>query len=285
MVKQFASYISIEGIICLVGTILFASWLLRTSLGRKSLADSVPRRHSMPIYLPFIPLFIWLVSVPLAILITRKFAGESASGEVKTLQDWQGVFLDNLIFCIVAIIIVLVIIFLARATFARRLKGFGLNTKTIHKDFLAAFLSLLSVWPLILAMIILTVYLGKVLFGQDYKMPRHEELQLITIHRQLPLRILIVITAVVAAPLLEEMLFRGLFQTLIRSILIKPWPSIVISSIIFTTVHEDKAHWPALFVLAICLGYTYEKSGSLLRPIFIHSFFNAITIIEVLYQL
>jgi hypothetical protein len=181
-----------------------------------------------------------------------------------------------------AVMTIAVIIFLARATFARRLKGFGLDAKTIHKDFLAAFLNLLSVWPLILAMIILTAYFGKVLFGRDYQMPQHEELQLITIHRQLPLRILIVITAVVAAPLLEEMLFRGLFQTLIRSILIKPWPSIVVSSIIFTTVHQDKAHWPALLVLAVCLGYAYEKSGSLLRPIFIHSLFNAVTIIEVL---
>ena len=281
MVKQFESLISIEGIICLVGTILFASWLLRTSLGRKSLADSMPRRNNMPVYLPFIPLFIWLVSVPLAILITRKLVGESAPGEVKTLQDWQSIFLDNLIFCIGAIIIVLVIIFLARATFARRLKGFGLNVKTIYKDFLAAFLSLLSIWPLILAMLILTVYLGKVLFGQDYKMPRHEELRLITIYRQLPLRILIVITAVVAAPLLEEMLFRGLFQTLIRSyleqktedriqnteassILYHPslrlrsgqasivgrgtWLSIIITSIIFTTIHYNLSHWPALFV-------------------------------------
>jgi len=238
----------------------------------------------MPIYLPFIPLFIWLVPVPLAILITRKLVGESAPSEVRTLQDWQSVFLDNLIFCIGAIIIVVVIIFLARATFARRLKGFGLNAKTIHKDFLAAFVNLLSVWPLILGVIILTAYFGKAIWGQDYQMPQHGELQKITIHPQLPLRILVVVTAVLVAPMLEEMLFRGLLQTLIRSLLIKPWSSIVISSIIFTTVHEDKSHWPALFVLAICLGYAYERSGSLLRPIFIHSLFNAITIIEVLNQ-
>jgi len=49
-------------------------------------------------------------------------------------------------------------------------------------------------------------------------------------------------------------------------------------------VHMDMAHWPALFVLSLSLGYAYEKSGSLFRPIFIHSLFNAATIAAVLYQ-
>jgi membrane protease YdiL (CAAX protease family) len=35
----------------------------------------------------------------------------------------------------------------------------------------------------------------------------------------------------------------------------------------------------------MCLGYAYEKSGSLFRPIFIHAFFNAITIVFVMYDL
>ena len=100
--------------------------------------------------------------------------------------------------------------------------------------------------------------------------------------------------AVVVAPILEEMLFRGLFQTTIRSFLEIPnprfhirnaaWPAIVISSVLFAMVHADTAHWPALFVLSLSLGYAYEKSGSLFRPIFIHSFFNAATIAAVLYQ-
>jgi hypothetical protein len=89
--------------------------------------------------------------------------------------------------------------------------------------------------------------------------------------------------------LLEEMLFRGFFQTAIRSVwefrnLNGAWPSILISSALFAIVHANPGHWPALFVLAVCLGYAYEKSGSLFRPIFIHSFFNAATIIAVLTQ-
>jgi len=255
----------------------------------------------MPIYLPFIPLFIWFGPIPIVIHIVE--------GLTADLRDWQSIYIDHLIFCIGAIITIAVIIFLARATFARRLKGFGLNAKTIHKDFLAAPVFLLSIWPLLFVMIELTTYFGKSIWGHDYEMPQHGELQKITTYPQLPLQILIIITAVLVGPVLEEALFRGLFQTMIRSYLEQKtedrrqkteassilhypssiigrgtWLSIVISSIIFTMIHQNPAHWPALFVLALCLGYSYEKSGSLLRPIFIHCLFNAITITAVLTQ-
>ena len=62
------------------------------------------------------------------------------------------------------------------------------------------------------------------------------------------------------------------------------WPAIAISSLLFTMTHADAGHWPALFVLGICMGYAYEKSGSLFRPIFIHSIFNAISVIATLNQ-
>ena len=38
----------------------------------------------------------------------------------------------------------------------------------------------------------------------------------------------------------------------------------------------------ALFMLAMGLGYTYEKSGSLLQPIFMHALFNGVTVASAL---
>ena len=137
---EFTELITIEHIICLLGLIILTRWLLKTSLGRKALADSVPRRNNMPLYMPFIPLFIWFGPVPVAILIAGWLAGD--------LPDWQSDFLKHLIYCFGAIVTTATIIFIARASFARRLKGFGLNVKTIHKDFFAAFMNLLAIWPL-----------------------------------------------------------------------------------------------------------------------------------------
>ena len=272
---EFAGYITLIDVIWLGGLIIFGSWLLKTSLGRKALADSMPRRNNMPFYLPFIPLSIWFVAVPPAIVITGKLLSD--------LSGWQSAFVDNLVLCIGAIVTTGVIIFLARVSFARRLKGFGLNAKTIVKDFFAGGVNLLAVWPLVIAMIILTTSLGKLIRGQDFEMQQHQELELITEHSQLPLRISIIVLAVVIVPVFEEMLFRGLFQTMLRGAVKNAWTAIILISALFALLHPW-THWPALFALSMCLGYAYEKSGSLLRPIFIHSLFNGIMIIATLYS-
>ena len=301
---EFAEIITVTHLICLAGLILFAFWLLKTSLGRKALADSVPRRNNMPIYLPLVPLFICFGTISLTVSIINRLFDD--------LRGWQSIFLDNLILCIGELMAIVLIIFLVRVHFARRLKGFGLNVKTIVKDFFAAFVNLLTVWPLITAAMLLTIFFGEHIWGQDYQMQQHQQLTTITEYPQLPLRIMIFIVAVVIASLFEEMIFRGLFQTTIRSYFearfwsptaqgtghhrkvscgedrvtdrYGAWIAILISSGLFAATHADTGHWPALFVLGVCLGYAYEKSGSLFRPIFIHSFFNATSLIAILNQ-
>ena len=218
------------------------------------------------------------------------------------LPDWQNEFLDNLILCISEMITIAVIIILVSIYFTRRLKGFGLDIKTIIKDFFAAFVNLFTVWPLIAASMIITSYFGELFWGNEYQIQQHQQLKLLTEYSQLPLRIIIFIFAAVIASFFEEMLFRGLFQTTIRSYIearhwssapehknsasdrYGVWLAIIISSGLFATSHANIDHWLALFVLGMCLGYAYEKSGSLFRPIFIHSLYNAISVLLVLNQ-
>jgi membrane protease YdiL (CAAX protease family) len=284
--KEIARHITIIEITCFVGVTLFAVWLVKTSWGRKALADSIPRRNNMPAYLPFMPVLFWLGMSSIADFITLKLT--------MGLEVSISVFFDNLALCTVSSVTIILALLLARETFARRLKGFGINIKTIHKDFLAACVNLLSAWPLMLAMVIITTFVGKLIWGQQYQIEQHQELEMITTYTQLPVRISIIFLAVVIAPAMEETLFRGLFQTIIRSFLeIRnsrleiqngAWLAIVICSVLFAMVHSNIAHWPALFVLGMFMGYSYEKSGSLFRSIFIHSLFNAIAIVAVLNQ-
>ena len=97
-------------------------------------------------------------------------------------------------------------------------------------------------------------------------------------------QILLAFVAVVVAPLIEETIFRGLFQTTLRSYLGRPWVAIIVTSVLFTAVHENLTHWPALFVLALGMGYSYEKTGSLWRPIFMHAIFNGMSVAAVMAQ-
>jgi membrane protease YdiL (CAAX protease family) len=265
--------------IWLAGLILLARWLLDTSLGRKALADSPPRRNCMPPYLPLVPLILWFGGVAMIVVLVQKLT--------PNLSGWQDLFRDHIVMSIGAVATIAAMLFLAHVHFARGLKGFGLNIRTIVKDFFMAIVNLWAVWPLILAAVTVTILFAKLFSGQEYHMQQHQQLEMITEYPQLPLRIMIVFVAVIIAPLLEEMLFRGFVQTTIRSFINirnSAWPAIAASSVFFAIMHADPGHWPALFVLGVCLGYSYEKSGSLFRPIFIHLFFNAASVTIVLYE-
>lgn len=86
--------------------------------------------------------------------------------------------------------------------------------------------------------------------------------------------ILASIGAVVIAPFLEELMFRGILLPWLRRLL-GPWPAIVLSSFLFAIAHFDA--WPApiaLFVLAIFLGYLAHRTTSLIGPVVLHATFN-----------
>jgi membrane protease YdiL (CAAX protease family) len=51
------------------------------------------------------------------------------------------------------------------------------------------------------------------------------------------------------------------------------WASIVLTSLIFSSVHPA---WtiPPIFVLSLCLGYAYERTGNLWAVMTMHAMFN-----------
>jgi membrane protease YdiL (CAAX protease family) len=267
---------TLDAIICFAGLAVFGIWVVRTRWGTKALADSPPRRNCMPAYLPFAALFLWLLLVAAGFILTEKLAWGA--------EQWQQALIQNMIFLVTSILMTGVIILLARSTFARRLKGMGLGWKHIAGDLGAGFVNLLGIWPMVMLAFLMTIKAGELIYGPDFQMERHEELQMLTEHPQAVLKVIIAVTTIAVVPVTEELLFRGLFQTMIRSYITSAWGAILLTSMLFAAVHANAGHWPALFVLSLSMGYAYEKSGSLLRSVFIHLLFNASSIIATLYQ-
>jgi membrane protease YdiL (CAAX protease family) len=54
------------------------------------------------------------------------------------------------------------------------------------------------------------------------------------------------------------------------------WAAIVVTAALFASVHAMWT-WPPIFILALCLGYAYERTGNLWVPILIHASFNAVS--------
>ena len=79
--------------------------------------------------------------------------------------------------------------------------------------------------------------------------------------------------AVVAAPLLEELLFRVLFQGLLES-LVRPRLAILLPALMFSAVHGSSDAIP-LFPLSLVLGVLYHKRRSYIAVVTAHAMFNA----------
>ena len=78
---------------------------------------------------------------------------------------------------------------------------------------------------------------------------------------------------VLAAPLCEEFIFRGLLQGGLRRSL-PAWQAITVAAAFFAIVHPPASMLP-VFVLGLCTGLAYERSGSLLAPMLVHAGYNA----------
>ncbi|MGX9776286.1 CPBP family intramembrane glutamic endopeptidase [Janthinobacterium aestuarii] len=78
---------------------------------------------------------------------------------------------------------------------------------------------------------------------------------------------------VLAAPLCEEFIFRGLLQGGLRRSL-PAWQAITIAAALFAVMHPPAAMLPT-FALGLCTGYAYERSGALLAPMLVHAGYNA----------
>ncbi|WP_204368661.1 CPBP family intramembrane glutamic endopeptidase [Neosynechococcus sphagnicola] len=88
------------------------------------------------------------------------------------------------------------------------------------------------------------------------------------------------ITAAVAAPLFEEVMFRGfLLPSLTRYLSVNG--SIFISSLLFAIAHLSLSEILPLTVLGMVLGFVYTRSRNLLSPILVHGLWNSGTLLTL----
>ena len=91
------------------------------------------------------------------------------------------------------------------------------------------------------------------------------------------------VTAVVMAPICEEVLFRGIIQnSLVRKH--GPWSGILIASAIFGLIHGVPQQVVAGFCLGIIIGFVYYRTGSLLAAMVLHAINNALATFMSLFE-
>jgi hypothetical protein len=88
------------------------------------------------------------------------------------------------------------------------------------------------------------------------------------------LRLAIILSAAIVAPLTEELTYRGLIYGFAQR-LTGHWPAAILSSALFSLVHVDAVASLPLFVLAVGLATAYHRSRCLWVPILMHMLFNS----------
>ena len=92
---------------------------------------------------------------------------------------------------------------------------------------------------------------------------------------------LLATTAVILAPLFEELVFRGaLLPVLAKSF--GPLWGVVTSALVFGVAHLSVGELPPLFVLGLGLGLLRLSSGRLLPCVLMHALWNGVTFINLL---
>lgn len=91
-------------------------------------------------------------------------------------------------------------------------------------------------------------------------------------------RLAVAFVAVVAAPLTEELIFRGCVYGIARSFGGR-LAALVFSATVFALIHGHLPSFPGLFILAIALALVYERTGTLWASIGLHALFNAVNVV------
>ncbi len=92
--------------------------------------------------------------------------------------------------------------------------------------------------------------------------------------------VIFVVTAAVAAPLFEEILFRGfLLPSLTRYM--PTWGAIALSSFIFAIAHLSLSEVLPLMTLGMVLGFVYARSRNLLASMLLHGLWNSGTLFSL----
>ncbi len=144
-------------------------------------------------------------------------------------------------------------------------------------------LALLLALPVVMTLSMLGS-LVMMLFGHAPPASGHDLLLLLAEPEAKYAGLLISLSAVLIAPVAEEIIYRGLLQTwLLRHVgQSRRWLVITASSALFAAVHLGSVPLimlPALFALGLILGWLYETTGSLTPSIILHALFNGVNLL------
>ena len=248
---------------------LVVSWWIRSRglPGTAPQSGNVQAQHYDLLDLGLVAILISYLALPLIAATTEKTAGANAA--TGTIQ------------AAIAIAVFALLLGICVFVFASLVRGrnpvslFGLSRLSPHK---------ILGWSVAAFLVAYTAMIG-VAYAQQYFIGKEEDLQEVVktlMGSDNPaLKVILAISAMIVAPLVEEILFRGYLYAVIKRYSGCCFAGIT-TSLLFAVVHGNLPGIMPLFTLAIILTLAYELTGCLWVPIATHSLFNTIQVIQML---
>ncbi|HZR77596.1 MAG TPA: CPBP family intramembrane glutamic endopeptidase [Chthoniobacterales bacterium] len=148
----------------------------------------------------------------------------------------------------------------------------GFSRTSLKRALSTGTVLLIAATPLILLAEVIT----QNLFGGGSS--RQEIVDLFNTSRTLQQRVLIIVLAVVVAPIAEEFIFRFFIYGVVRrygGIAL----GLVFNAALFAAAHNHLPSAAPLFVLGACFTLAYEWSGSILVSMSMHALFNSVQLV------
>lgn len=143
-------------------------------------------------------------------------------------------------------------------------------------------------WPLVQIAGALGSAAYALLVGGETPLIGHESLRRL---QEQGISVELVFCVIVAAPFVEEVLYRAVIQQVLRSSGMARIPVVVITAALFAVMHLGEnavtgasawAALPALFVLGLLFGVLYERTGRLAAPVVAHALFNFVNVLAAI---
>lgn len=181
------------------------------------------------------------------------------------------VILANIIFMLGLCVALLMYLAIMRGLNPAEL--FGLQRLSAGRAFIAALARILPLYFIVSIIAAAVVAWAKDLLPD---LEPQEAVKAFKSAQSAPVRAMMGIAAVVVAPLVEETVFRGFIYGVLKRYT-DGWFAALCSSLLFAIVHMHLGSLVPLFVLALGLCAAYERTGSLLVPMWMHALFNGVS--------
>jgi len=157
----------------------------------------------------------------------------------------------------------------------------GLTWTGFPREVARGLVAYLALLPVLYLVMLLTQFMAQAL-----GIPAEHHAYITALERDPSLAVWVVLAAGVAAPLLEEVLFRGLALTGLGQVL-GPRGGLYAQALLFAAVHAGFSHLLPMLLLGWTLGALRRTSpsGSLVAPLTVHAAHNGVTLAFVLWAL